>query len=84
MKKQYKPTLRDIVLGKQISKDVINRSKTLDQFNRKIMEERKNRKIKDFKPARTEKEKQLIKEALRIGKSPSESGVKTYYGFNKR
>jgi len=83
MSKKYKPTIRDIVLKKQISKDVINRSKNLDKFTREIIEERKKRKIKDFKPARTAKEKALIKEALRIGKSPSESGVKTNYAFKK-
>ena len=55
MNKKYKPTLRDIVLRNQISKDVINRSKNLDKFTREIIEERKNRKVKDFKPARTAK-----------------------------
>jgi len=83
MSKKYKPTVRDIVLGKQISKDVISRSKNLDNFTREIIEERKNRTIKDFKPARTTKEKALIEEALRIGKSSPQSGVKTNYAFQK-
>ncbi len=79
MSKKNKPTIRDIVLEKQISKAVINRSQNLDKFMREIIAERKKRKETGI-PG--EKESKLIKEALRIGRSPSESGVKTYPGFS--
>lgn len=74
-----KPTIRDILLRKGISKAVVKRSKTLDKLTQEIMEERKNR-VKKGK--RTEKEKKLIREALRIGRSPSESGVKTIGSYH--
>ena len=80
--KKYKPTIRDLVLGQQVSDSVVKRGKVLDDYTRQILEERKKRKYKG-KLFRTKKEKQLIKDAKRIGNSPSASGVKfpRIYGF---
>mgnify|MGYP003133046116 CR=1 FL=1 len=82
-----RPTIRDVVLRKQISKDVTKRSKTLDKLMQAIMEERKKRKAKGgvaaMQLSRTKKEKELIKKALRTGRAPSQSGVKTIGAFHK-
>tara|TARA_E500000075_G_scaffold127211_1_gene132590 strand:+ start:1721 stop:1978 length:258 start_codon:yes stop_codon:yes gene_type:complete len=78
MSKKYKPTIRDLFLQKTVSKGVVERSKALDKQTALIMEERKKR-DKTFLGTglgRSKKEKQAIRTALRIGKSPSHSGVK--------
>jgi hypothetical protein len=82
-----KPTLRDLVLGKQISKSVVKRSKALDKAMKEIMEERRKRKAKGGYTSRrfnrSEKEANAIRKGLRIGRAPSESGVKTIGAFHK-
>lgn len=79
--KAHPITVRDVVLKKQISDDVIKRGKVLDEYTRKIMKERPKRKM-DISSFRTKKEKKLLKEAMHIGSRPSESGKKTYPGFH--
>jgi|11BtaG_2_1085332.scaffolds.fasta_scaffold03464_6 transglutaminase/protease-like cytokinesis protein 3 len=87
-KKKYTPTIRDLLLRKQVSKNVKKRSEALDKQTSIIMEERKKRKAKNKylgASARSEKEKGALRTALRIGGRPSPSGKKfPRIGSNKK
>ena len=87
-KKKYTPTIRDLALRKQVSKNVKKRSEALDKQTAIIMEERKKRKAKSEHlraSARSKKEKEALRTALRIGGRPSPSGQKLpRIGSNKK